>query len=57
MTNRKFEAPWQPHVEREPEFNPFANPGYLWLENPPPWLEIEHDESAESTGEAGDATR
>jgi hypothetical protein len=45
--------PRQPTVERKPKFSPSANPGYLWLENPPPWLEIEHGDSARCTGDAG----
>jgi hypothetical protein len=46
--------PWQPNVEREPEFNSFANPRYLWLENPPPWSETEDGDSAQGAGDAVD---
>jgi len=43
--------PWQPTIEREPEFNPFANPIDRELENPPPWekSESEDGDSAQST--------
>jgi hypothetical protein len=38
MTSKpKPEAkPWQPEIEREPEFNAFVNPLDSELENPPP---------------------
>jgi hypothetical protein len=49
--------PWRPNVEREPEFNPFANPRYLWLENPPPWSETVDGNSVQSTEDAADAER
>jgi hypothetical protein len=58
MMNHKVEVkPWQPNVEREPEFNPFANPRYLWLENTPPWSDAVDEDSAQSTGDAADAER
>jgi hypothetical protein len=58
MTNLKVEMkPWQPHIDREPEFNPFANPRYLWLENPPPWSETVDDDSTQSPEDAADAER
>jgi hypothetical protein len=49
--------PWRPKADRKPESNPSANPGYLWLENPPPWLEIERGDSAQSNGDAAAAGR
>jgi len=58
--NHKVEVkPWQPKVEREPEFNPFANPQDLELETPPPLeqSETEDGESAQNTGDAADAER
>ena len=51
-TKRKDEVkPWQPKMEREPEFNPFANPLDRELENPPPLEESksEHGELAQNT--------
>lgn len=58
MTNRKVEVkPWQPRMESEPEFNPFANPRYVWLENPPPWSETVGADSAQSGEDAADEER
>jgi hypothetical protein len=58
MKNLKVDVkPWRPTVEREPAFNPFANPRYLWLENPPPWSETENDDSAQSPQDAADPER
>ena len=57
-TKRKDEVkPWQPKMEREPEFNPFANPLDRELENPRPLEESESEEgeSAQNTGGAADA--
>jgi hypothetical protein len=59
-TKRKDEVkPWQPRMEREPEFNPFVNTLDRELENPPPLeqSESENRESAQNTGAAGDAER
>ena len=59
-TEHKVEVkPWQPIVEREPEFNPFANPRDLGLENPPPleYSENEAGEAAQNTGDAADEDR
>jgi hypothetical protein len=43
------QKPWQPKVDRDPEFNPFVNPQDRTgaLENPPP-LSDEEDEDGES---------
>jgi hypothetical protein len=58
MTNHKVEVkPWRPNMERQPEFNPFANPQYLRLENPPPWSEAVDADSARSSEDAADAER
>ena len=59
-TKRKDEVkPWQPKMEREPEFNPFANPLDRELENPPALEESESEdaESGRNTGGAADAER
>ncbi|MGC2463015.1 MAG: hypothetical protein WA446_18900 [Steroidobacteraceae bacterium] len=48
-TQRKHEEkPWQPEIEREPEFNPFVNPldRTGQLENPPPLEDSEVEENA-----------
>ena len=50
MSTKHEETPWQPDMEREPEFNPYVNPMDRTgrLENPPPldsW-EPEEDNSA-----------
>jgi hypothetical protein len=53
-TIRKVEIePRQPAANRKPGFNPSTNPGYLWLDNPPPWLEIERGDPARCPGDAG----
>jgi hypothetical protein len=58
MTKHRVEVkPWRPNVERQSEFNPFANPRYLWLENPPPWSETVDADSAQSSEDAADAER
>ena len=58
-TRHKVEVkPWQPKMEREPEFNPFANPRDRELENPPLEESTSEDgESAQNTGGAADAER
>jgi hypothetical protein len=48
-TSHKEHKPWQPTIEREPEFNAFVNPLDRELENPHPAeeLEPEDDDSAQ----------
>jgi hypothetical protein len=43
-TTRHEEKPWQPRIDRNPEFNPFVNPLDRELENPPPLEELESDD-------------
>jgi hypothetical protein len=37
------EKPWQPRIDRTPEFNPFVNPLNRELENSPPLEQPESD--------------
>lgn len=56
MTEKHKDAkPWQPTIEREPEFNAFANPLDRKLENPMPLEESdsEGDEPTQTSGSAG----
>lgn len=41
--------PWQPRIDRSPEFNPFVNPLDRELENPPPPLEELESDNDEPT--------
>jgi hypothetical protein len=55
MITKHEKPPWQPDMEREPEFNPYVNPMDRTgqLENPPPldnW-EPNEDESAAQSDE------
>ncbi|MGO9593890.1 MAG: DUF2934 domain-containing protein [Steroidobacteraceae bacterium] len=61
-TQRKHEEkPWQPEIERQPEFNPFVNPldRTGQLENPPPLEDSEPEENASVDDDrvAGETTR
>jgi hypothetical protein len=46
MNRKHEETPWQPNIEREPEFNPYVNSMDRTgqLENPPPLDNWEPDE-------------
>jgi hypothetical protein len=53
LTINKVEIePRQPALDRKPDRNPSVNPGYIWLDNPPPWLEIERGDSSPCTADA-----
>jgi hypothetical protein len=53
--NRRVEAtPWQPRMDRDLDFNPFANPRDLGLETPPP-LQLSETEVDESLQDSDDA--
>ena len=54
MIAKHEETPWQPIIDREPEFNPYVNPMDRTgqLEHPPPldnWEPDEDDSAAQSS--------